>query len=318
MAFPIVTPFLHPQPLSGRLNGLLPNNVLVEVGPSGRLEVTTARCWRALVADAAEEGFALTWTYGGCYRSLQEQEQLFLRRYTPDYLAGRNTYVSQRTWNGARWFKLLGVAAVATPGTSNHGWGLAVDVALDNDPSDGVGPNDAVSITPALPWLVANAPLYGFSWESQAEPWHIRYVAGDAIPAAALNFEAVVVALPYTQPVQPSWTQPVVEEAVVVDEVVVKIPPYDAAGGMFSLWTVVAKPICGVGVNDVGEHVKYLQDVLRYWCGQHHVTVDGKFGEQTRAAVVAVQRFCGLTADGWVGPKTWVVIDKVATDAKPR
>ena len=34
-----------------------------------------------------------------------------------------------------------------------------------------------------LDWLVANVKDFGFSWEVvPEEPWHLRYVAGDAIP----------------------------------------------------------------------------------------------------------------------------------------
>jgi hypothetical protein len=36
-----------------------------------------------------------------------------------------------------------------------------------------------------LNWLVANVKEFGFSWEVvPSEPWHLRYVSGDNIPAS--------------------------------------------------------------------------------------------------------------------------------------
>lgn len=58
---------------------------------------------------------------------------------------------------------------MAAPGSSNHNLGIAIDVANANGK--------------ILEWLRANADDYGFTWELQEEPWHIRYVCGDVIPA---------------------------------------------------------------------------------------------------------------------------------------
>jgi hypothetical protein len=33
-----------------------------------------------------------------------------------------------------------------------------------------------------LEWLLANADWFGFSWELQSEPWHLRYYVGDRVP----------------------------------------------------------------------------------------------------------------------------------------
>lgn len=57
----------------------------------------------------------------------------------------------------------------AWPGTSNHGWGVAVDLGspLDNRNST------------EHQWLVENAPKYGWWWAgrtfSQVEPWHFEF-----------------------------------------------------------------------------------------------------------------------------------------------
>ncbi|SDR98773.1 D-alanyl-D-alanine carboxypeptidase [Paraoerskovia marina] len=67
----------------------------------------------------------------------------------------------------------------AVPGTSNHGWGLAVDL--------GSPINSASSAE--YRWLRANGPQYGWdnpSWArpggSKLEPWHFEFYAGGVLP----------------------------------------------------------------------------------------------------------------------------------------
>ncbi|MGV3624351.1 MAG: peptidoglycan-binding domain-containing protein [Archangium sp.] len=52
-----------------------------------------------------------------------------------------------------------------------------------------------------------------------------------------------------------------------------------------------------------GNSVRDLQNALR--AAGHNISVDGQFGPQTKAAVIAFQRARGLTVDGIVGPQTW-------------
>lgn len=49
----------------------------------------------------------------------------------------------------------------------------------------------------------------------------------------------------------------------------------------------------------------YLRLLAAYYQDIPTVTVDGRFGAATKAAVIAWQRHAGLTADGVVGPLTW-------------
>jgi len=44
------------------------------------------------------------------------------------------------------------------------------------------------------------------------------------------------------------------------------------------------------------------------------IAVDGIFGTNTRAAVVAFQNLFGLTADGIIGPITWDAIVKARNE----
>ncbi len=200
MSLPIA-PVTMPLDLSDQPNGRLSASLLVSVGPKGFLHHTAARCWNAFAAAALEVGLPLTYTYGGTYRSYAEQYNLFMERYTTTRLEGRPT----KTFQGKTWWLKPGYATAAVPGTSNHGWGLAVDTAWDKDLSDGIGPDDATAITshPQWPWFLANAPRFGFSWELQSEPWHLRMVTGDAIPQAVLDFEAPLPPPVITPPTTP-------------------------------------------------------------------------------------------------------------------
>lgn len=59
----------------------------------------------------------------------------------------------------------------ATPGYSNHGWGLAIDISMASG-SKGDAEHK---------WLVANAPKYGWDWPNAAgEKWHFEYVGSAA------------------------------------------------------------------------------------------------------------------------------------------
>lgn len=87
-----------------------------------------------------------------------------------------------------RWYRLKDVVPVATPGTSNHGWGIAIDVAEWNGRSI-VG----ITASKAWPWLKANAVSFGFSWEWSAEtkePWHIRHLHGNDVSQRVKDVEA--------------------------------------------------------------------------------------------------------------------------------
>lgn len=178
-----VKPLRKPSCLDGQENGRLGAGILKRCGIGNFLMADpAARACRALVAAAAARGFQVRAT--GTYRSYAQQEALFRSRYTCEVLKGRPT----KRWNGETWYQLPKTAMAAVPGTSNHGWGLAVDFAeeLDGD----VAPE---SVSPRLvKWLIKHAATYGFSAELQSEPWHWRYVAGDRIPPAVLAFEGGV------------------------------------------------------------------------------------------------------------------------------
>ena len=117
----------------------------------------------------------------GAYRPFDQQIKLFRERYTGTP-TGRTPQVT-RNYQNTTWYLKKGMAPAGTPGTSNHGWGLAIDVASASGKR--------------LDWLLgdgfstSNALKFGFSWEvkdgANAEAWHIRCVCGDKLPQPVLD-----------------------------------------------------------------------------------------------------------------------------------
>jgi hypothetical protein len=122
-------------------NGQLPDSDLAPIA-GGRLRRDCAAAWNAMNVQARTLGLELRPTgSASSYRTLQQQKALYAL-----YLSGRG-------------------ALAAKPGTSNHGWGTAVDLATHEMRAmvDRIGAK------------------YGWSkqWsDAQSEWWHILYQAG--------------------------------------------------------------------------------------------------------------------------------------------
>lgn len=188
-----VTTVTRPAVLAGKRNGELPASILVDSpglarGPLVRLVAPAARAWRAMVAVAQRDGHVLkAVSVPDSYRDYATQRHIFTARYTRTFLENRPIKRWDSDNNGVleNWYQRPGTAQAAVPGTSNHGWGLAVDIGEERDGDDGVESIDDGTVR----WLIVNAHRFGFSGEIQDEPWHWRYFAGDNIPAAVLAFE---------------------------------------------------------------------------------------------------------------------------------
>ena len=92
------------------------------------------------------------------YRSMDEQVAMLKRNYTR---VSRSRYKSSdRSYGGSTWAKKPGRPLTASPGYSNHGNGLAVD------------------IHPAAiqSWLKGNASRFGWVNDVPSEPWHWSYL----------------------------------------------------------------------------------------------------------------------------------------------
>lgn len=287
MSYP-VRPVVKPSGLAGFSNGKLPESALVNVPmpqtSRAFLYTLAARAWTAMAAAALNAtGVVLTCTsWVDTYREYRQQLSTFYRRFER---VGWAVYAvtprsKRRTFDdggGSRYWRLKpGNAPSATPGTSNHGWGLAIDMGIyaPGQPIRNVGTDATL-----WRWLLANAGNYGFSWESQVENWHVRYVAGDAVPQVVLDYERGLAG---------------------------GAPPFDPSAGQFGLWPLnPAKRTLVQGCE--GDDVRYLQGVLG------GLTVDGDFGPKTGASVVAFRQFLGdPAAEPVVGPTQWHVIDLTA------
>ena len=117
-------------------NGRIPPSAMVSIGHGDhRLHAPAARAFQQMEDAARSEG--ITFSVITSYRDLPTQERLAREKglYSQGGLA-------------------------AAPGTSNHGWGLSVD--LDLNPA-------------AQEWMRANGWRYGFVEDVPREPWHWTY-----------------------------------------------------------------------------------------------------------------------------------------------
>lgn len=130
-----------PTVAGGYSNGQLPSSALAPIRGSNPSLVYLARdgasaAWNTMRICSTASGVDLYTGGDGAYRSLYEQQQ----RYA-EYQNG--------TGNLAAW-----------PGTSNHGYGHAVD-------------NDLVRM---VTWINAHGGEFGWSWgEAPSEWWHVTY-----------------------------------------------------------------------------------------------------------------------------------------------
>lgn len=158
-------------------NGNVPASLLAPLDGenygNAELRRDAAAAWnRARAEVKAKTGIVLT--VRGWNRSLAEQERFFFERYAPTPSGG----VDVRWYKGVRYSRVRGAPA-AIPGTSNHGWGLAVDI--DDFGAYGTSGNARSRLaTPILEkhgWTDTEGSSIG-------EPWHRVYnPAKDTHPA---------------------------------------------------------------------------------------------------------------------------------------
>lgn len=139
---------LKPGDKTGQ-NGMLPPSALASVGiGSHKAQPVAADAFKAMRAAAAKDKVDLGIT--DSYRSYAAQVDV--KRRKPNL--------------------------AATPGRSNHGWGLAFDMSFGSNQN-----------SPGYKWMVQNASKFGFKGPLQKpfEPWHWEYAGGgskDAMAAA--------------------------------------------------------------------------------------------------------------------------------------
>ncbi len=139
-----INPLNHPTTIAGATNGRLPSTALGPVTTTCMMGRNAVGSLSGMILAAKHVGVTLV--PAACYR---------------DY-AGQ---VFWRTW----WCSHALCGNAAIPGTSNHGWGKAVDL---HDASGGLPTTSA-----AYRWLMANAGRYGFNHPAGVnESWHWEWV----------------------------------------------------------------------------------------------------------------------------------------------
>ncbi len=144
-------------------NGQIDTHLLVDVSGRGDyLEPTAAAQWKRMVAACkAATGVTLAPAPGSsAYRPLSIQQDFYAKRQA--YLAGKGPYFP--------------VAAV--PGTSNHGWGRAIDLT-------GYEGNAQV-----WAWLQSHAGEFGYDWatgRASGEDWHWECLTPPGTPISTTD-----------------------------------------------------------------------------------------------------------------------------------
>lgn len=267
----------------GHRNGYIPASALADIGGGKLLQADAARNWLAFVAAAkAATGTTIYLNAAqDAYRSYARQVYYKLRQ------------------------PFTGVPA-ATPGTSNHGWGRAVDCS-------GFG---YIGST-VHQWMQDNCARFGYSWatgRAVREAWHWEYVGaiGYAQDQGVRDGQTLLNRFGYNLVVD-GVNGPATKAAVkdfqsknglvadgilgaktkaVMDRLLAPAPA-----------VVVAKPIpYNRGVADG-------QNLLNRF--GYKLAVDGINGPATIAAVKHFQAKHRLTADGVLGPKTKAVMDRL-------
>ena len=182
-----VTKMVLPKALRGIENGKLTKDMLVKLDFGGVLYKDAAIAFNALYQAAKAAGFELMNI--GDFRPYERQLEMFKDRYSEKDL-GRKPQIT-RNWNGKTFYLKPGKSPSGTPGTSNHGLGLAIDVGLKVK-----GKLANLSSSPqAYRWMCENAPSYGFYLQGaptrpdgkpnpEYEAWHWQYCLGDKVPPA--------------------------------------------------------------------------------------------------------------------------------------
>ncbi len=107
-----------------------------------------AEGWKKVLKAAAEDGIDLTRAVTSSRRSPEQQEALM------------------ESEDGST------VIDPATPGTSEHVKGRALDIAVN---------------TPEHDWMVNNASKYGWKWQGVSDPFHFNFIGADSAETKIAN-----------------------------------------------------------------------------------------------------------------------------------
>ena len=156
-------------------NGNLTPDMLKKVKTGGQMWEVAADAFNDMYDAAIAAGFKLRNV--GDYRPVADQLAMFKDRYD-DAPTGRKPEVT-REYQGKKWYLKAGKAPSSTPGKSNHGFGLAIDLGYE------AGGKLTSMGGKCLDWMCENAPKYGFYLQgsdpksAEFEAWHWQYCLGD-------------------------------------------------------------------------------------------------------------------------------------------
>lgn len=287
-------------------NGNLPTDWLRTWDEDGRMFYPVSFAFQAVYLAAQGVGITVNHRRAdstGRYRTALRQWQMLHERYVPYPISGyRDTnWVKAHTYNGVYypaqlWYLRPGQAMAAVPETSNHGLGLADDMASDvNNDNVPEYMNDIL-----LMWLRDNGPDFGIGLETRSERWHWHWLGGNRLTQRTVNvladagvtipdlsmfgftYPAPTVAPPPPPPVPPPTDDPI--------------------------------PKATLQEGSTGPEVFKLIGVLKWnrWYPAEHMDDlnDSLFGGRTKTGVMNMQdvlRDEGLypySSDGIYGPKT--------------
>ncbi|AMM19953.1 hypothetical protein AX769_07015 [Frondihabitans sp. PAMC 28766] len=154
--------YQQPDAWGGFTNGNIPTSRLAPVADGSHVRADAAVAYNSMAA-AFQSAFHKPLSVTQGYRPLKQQLSIFESRYTPH----KNKVAGSVFWAGLYWTLNKGQSVAAAPGTSVHGWALAIDF------SSGVQTAGSAQ----KKWADKNGPTFGWFpiGNSFGEAWHFEF-----------------------------------------------------------------------------------------------------------------------------------------------
>ena len=236
-----------PEGITSAQNGLMPADRLKKIHCGGHLYIDAARAWLAMVRAAMQDKIFLNVNMPfNAYRNIKHQINVFQQRFVP-IDAQDNSDAIKVPYDGKIWQLKPDAIYAAIPGTSSHGYGLAVDILNSGNAK-------------IKSWLNQNAADFGFVREYDFEPWHFTYIRSrEGLSERVLEIENL--------PPEPTFSAE--EIAQVSGGKWIISPPEDwTCNGIFSTRPVKVNHLAAVDQGEgVGISEKIVGKVFRQLAG---------------------------------------------------
>jgi hypothetical protein len=157
-------------------NGEIPLENLISIKDNKKLYKPAAESFKKMMEEALKVG--LDYRLNNAYRAIGTKNDYIT------YLTGKSSFTQYTAWDLYNKGKsdpsdpIYGKYAenpAAPPGTSNHGFGLAIDIRISDESKRVFRPNqDSLQ-----KWITENGSYYGWFWVGRnftpIEPWHFEY-----------------------------------------------------------------------------------------------------------------------------------------------